>query len=279
MEAEQLSKLLRRPEGPTLDFKREWYKINDPNGEIKSRQRDELIKDVLALANGNASTAGEMAYLVIGAGDKLDAVATREVFDVGDLPSPRQQILQLVAASADPPLEDIECDVASLDSKRLLVITVPPTPYLHETTRRLEASSGTYNEYVVFIRRGEDIRIASAKERAEILAVRQLRYNEQRNVPPVPFGILVGAIAGGLVTLSLADKITGGGASGRIAGLIVGAVVFGLLGAMMGSLYKQFLFLRLRWGRLPLVGQAIIITVFTALMGFWAVSLWTQITR
>lgn len=42
------------------------------DGNIKKRQRHELIKDILALVNGNANVAGETVYLIIGADDDLD---------------------------------------------------------------------------------------------------------------------------------------------------------------------------------------------------------------
>lgn len=35
MDAEKLKRLLYQDESATLDFKREWYKIDDSNGETK----------------------------------------------------------------------------------------------------------------------------------------------------------------------------------------------------------------------------------------------------
>lgn len=66
---DQLRALLSKPEAATLDFKREFYKLNDPDQLTKEKQRGEFTKDILALANGNAANAGETAYLIIGADD------------------------------------------------------------------------------------------------------------------------------------------------------------------------------------------------------------------
>ena len=71
MDQQHLAQLLLKPEGPSLEFKREFYKNYSEKGEAGKRQRGEFIKDILSLANGDASTAGDTAYLIFGAGDEL----------------------------------------------------------------------------------------------------------------------------------------------------------------------------------------------------------------
>ncbi len=48
---EFLFTLLSKEEGPTLDFKRKPYLIYAEDKMVKDKQRGELIKDILALAN------------------------------------------------------------------------------------------------------------------------------------------------------------------------------------------------------------------------------------
>lgn len=54
MDEKMLRSLLReKNETDWLDFKRKW-KLYDANGTLNTDERDELIKDVLGLANGNS---------------------------------------------------------------------------------------------------------------------------------------------------------------------------------------------------------------------------------
>ena len=48
---------ISRYDNPKLDFKRQWYKEAD----VKT----ELIKDIIALANGNIHTIGQNSFLII----------------------------------------------------------------------------------------------------------------------------------------------------------------------------------------------------------------------
>ncbi|MGM3308474.1 hypothetical protein ACSQ6I_21280 [Anabaena sp. WFMT] len=68
MDSNSLQQLISQPkESAKLDFKIELYKIYEPKptvqsdiqnwAELKEQQWAELIKDVLALANGNIGTA------------------------------------------------------------------------------------------------------------------------------------------------------------------------------------------------------------------------------
>jgi predicted HTH transcriptional regulator len=137
MERERVEQLLTQPEGPTLDFKQEWYHLSHSSHDVRRFQRDELVKDIIALANGSATTAGETAYLIIGADDAIGPNGRRELYDVSDpLPS-RRELLDKINSACAPALEDLRCEAMEIAGKRLLVIAIPPSPHLHETTREL----------------------------------------------------------------------------------------------------------------------------------------------
>ncbi len=178
MDTEKLRRLLRQrePENLKLDFKRKLYAINHSDPKVRDVQWDEFIRDVLALANGNIGTVGQEGHLVVGAADKLNQQGTRDLYDVGDVKLSAQQILQKVNAASRPRLPDLDIETVVLEEKRILVITIPPTPYLHETTRTLKTPKTTYQENTVFIRRGESIRPASTSERQAILAEKFERF-------------------------------------------------------------------------------------------------------
>ncbi|HAX71007.1 MAG TPA: ATP-binding protein [Anaerolineales bacterium] len=248
---EFLFTLLSKEEGPTLDFKRKPYLIYAEDKIVKDKQRGELIKDILALANGNSIVAGDTAYLVIGADDKKREDGTRTLFDVGNHRLTARNILDIVNSACEPALEDVFCDELEFESNRLLVITINPTPYLHETIRRLETSDSFFSERTVFVRHNEGTEVASAKERDTISQIKRFRFGERRNPPGVPFGVLLGGVVGGIMGYSTAkhrpDNNQNSNESYGIAGTIFGVT----LGWTSASIYRNYYEIRSNWHRVP----------------------------
>ena len=175
MDIYKLKELLQKSEGQKLDFKRKFYEINHEDKRVQKRHWDELIKDILALGNGNVSTALKNGYLIIGVSDHRNPDGTRDLFDVGELPDIDNRILSKVNSACEPPFEDIHLDYFSQDEKRILTIKIPPHPKnLYQTTRQLETASGRkYPESTTFIRRGENIEIAKLSEIEGILVAKK----------------------------------------------------------------------------------------------------------
>jgi len=191
MTPEELSQILVRPEGLKLDFKRE-YKLNSqpPAGVDKQEwqklvkgQLDELIKDVIALTNGNSGTVGQDALLIVGVDDKPDSMGIRPLYDTSHLQITSKEIIDKVNAVCDPPIPEILCERVKLSGKTILVIKIPPSPHLHETKRDLNIPKGnfdstgkfvnlkadkTYTAHTAFIRRGEGIFPATSAERSAL---------------------------------------------------------------------------------------------------------------
>ncbi len=184
MDAEKLNRLLRQPEGLKLEFKQTLYRLNDTDPQQRAIGWDALIRDILALANGNVGASEQPAYLIIGVGDKLNSDGSRELFNVGDAIPTTPEILSRVNANCHPPLLDIRCETVRIDNKRIFVITIPPTPYLHQTTRRLVGPNGrtAYQENSVFIRVGETTKVASPAELTGVLADKQKILKPQESV-------------------------------------------------------------------------------------------------
>ncbi len=238
MDSQMVGRLLQRPESATLEFKRKFYDIDAANGEAKKRQRCEMVKDILSLANGNANVAGETAYLIIGADDALDDEGNRALFDIGALEVKSQRLLKIVNAYCEPPLQDLLCESVEIEGARLLVITIPPSPHLHETTQKLETPSQTYSPYMVFVRHDEDVALASAREREAIAQLKRLRYHEAQNAPPVEFGAALGAVfIGNAMSNHLVE--TTGKKDLRPIGWLIGGLLGALAGGSMGSAYKS----------------------------------------
>ena len=145
----------------------------------------------------------------------------------------------IINAYCEPPIQDLLCELVSIEGTRLLVITIPPSPHLHETTQKLETPSQTYSPYVVFVRRDETVDLASAREREAIAQLKRVRYHEARNVPPVQFGAAVGALligsAGGNYFVEKTGK-----KELRPLGWLIGGLLGGLNGSMLGGAYKEW---------------------------------------
>ncbi|MCB0174374.1 MAG: putative DNA binding domain-containing protein [Anaerolineae bacterium] len=175
MDVKKLEQLLREyePEDLKLDLKQKLHAIHHTDKKVQQAQWNELIKDILALANGNVGTSGQPGYLIIGIADKLNEYGTRDLYDVGELNVTSTQILHKVNSACSPPLPDLRTKVIEYQRKRILVITIPPTPHLHETTKPLKTPGTTYQEHTVFIRRKEGIGLASTAERQAIQREKQ----------------------------------------------------------------------------------------------------------
>jgi predicted HTH transcriptional regulator len=177
----QVSQLVSQPrESAKVDFKIELYKIYLPKPEVpaevqkwsdtKELQWGEIVKDILSLANGNVGTAGQPGYLIIGADDKLKPDGTLNLRDIGDETPTQKLILEKVNSYCDPPLPDLCCDIIILEGKRLLVISIPPSPYLHRLTKQLKTPKKEFSPHTALVRRcdGEKIYEASPKEQEAI---------------------------------------------------------------------------------------------------------------
>jgi predicted HTH transcriptional regulator len=115
MDSKRLSNLIKRPEGPKLDFKQ------TIDLEIESG-RKELAKDVCAIAN----TKGGRGYIIIGIEDK-----TKRVVGIGGLDITEEQIQQIVTSRSEPPIP-ISLEFVEYDRKTLGVISIydgPHKPY------------------------------------------------------------------------------------------------------------------------------------------------------
>lgn len=195
MTSEELTRIISQPEGLKLDFKRE-YKLarTPPDGmdidvqdwaKYREGQWNELIKDILALANGNIGTSGQKGILVIGVGDELMSNGARRLYDTSHLQLDTQQILAKVNSASNPPFPDLICKRVDLNGKSICVITIPPSPHIYETTRQLNTfrldfddktrrltaiKDKSYTAQTVFIRRGENIYPATDQERQALMA-------------------------------------------------------------------------------------------------------------
>jgi hypothetical protein len=274
MDQIKLRKLLSSPEGPNLEFKRYFHAIKHADPIVKGYQRDELIRDIVSLANNNTSTAGDNAYLIIGADDRLDEDGKRQLFDVDKSLPDESKLLDIINPAIDPPLAQLICEWVEMDGKRLYVITIPPDGNLHETRRQLKTGENTYySEHVVFIRHGEKIGIASAKERAAIQELRRKRAYQQ-NIPLTLFIMIVAVFIGVTSAVNVAKSSTPQlPFLATLIIVIVGALVFGFFGYVVSGILKMAVEVRVDWYRYN-KPQKIVVGIFGFLVGIGLLYMW-----
>lgn len=108
MDKKKLMSLIRREEGPKLDFK---LKLDLSNETGKK----ELTKDICAIANSN----GGRGYIVVGVQDK-----TKRIFGLDNSSVfTEEQIQQIITSRCEPPIP-IQIDFIYIDNKKVGVISI-----------------------------------------------------------------------------------------------------------------------------------------------------------
>ncbi len=149
-----------KDESPKVEFKLKY----ELTGQNKSKNLDELAKDLLALTNTAGRAADDFAYLIIGAGDTLKPDGTRDAFDVRSSNFTAEQFLNIVNARCTPPVAEFRYEVIDQGGNFYGVVEIPPSPYIHELTRNLDTPRGSWQLGGVLIRRGSQIGIAGRSE-------------------------------------------------------------------------------------------------------------------
>ncbi|HOM02371.1 MAG TPA: ATP-binding protein [Acetivibrio sp.] len=107
MDCYKLKRLLKKEEGPKLDFKAEL------NLSTESEKK-ELTKDVIAMANSR----GGRGYILLGIEDK-----TKKILGIDPKGYKEEQIQQIIYNRCDPPVP-ISVDFVEMEGKTVGVITV-----------------------------------------------------------------------------------------------------------------------------------------------------------
>lgn len=115
MDTKKFLNLLKKIEGPKLDFK-QCINIDSDGG------KKELAKDVCAIANSR----GGRGYLIIGVEDK-----TKKILGIGEANFDEEKIQQIISSRIDPPIP-ISLEIFKYQGKKIAIITIydgPQKPY------------------------------------------------------------------------------------------------------------------------------------------------------
>jgi hypothetical protein len=247
MDDKLLKELLNnKKEEDRLEFKQR-LEIYQSDGKISDFKRDEMIKDILGLANGNSHIIRETKYLIVGADNsKFDDNGIRALHDVSYGVPAQSEIIKWLNSACSPAIVGLECDIYPFNGVNLFIIVIPPTFDIHETTRELNAS-GHFNKYTVFMRQDEHTVPASVRDGITIQRLKHLHRQEVAN----PSAGWLGAVIGGIVTLLLwggESKITQTNSNLSISAIrIVAGSIGAFLGAEIGWLVQEFNSTRYAW--------------------------------
>ncbi|MCK5729010.1 MAG: ATP-binding protein [Methylococcales bacterium] len=146
-----LDELLNMDESPKLDFKQIW-KQDDVNGEY--------IKDILSLANGNPQHMNEDAYLVFGVSDdkqSIHDISDERLFHptkYPDLLKLKAYLLTTLNNFSTPTFLGLHLEFIESEGGRVLLITIPPHPYLLSLSKDLTVKNRTDKKGTVYYRIG-----------------------------------------------------------------------------------------------------------------------------
>lgn len=207
MDEKQLKKLLHESnEQDWFDFKAK-LKLYQVDGKPANQPRAEFIKDILGLANGNSHIIRKTKYLIIGVDDKeFDENGMRILHDVGYKVPSQSELVQWLSGTCTPAVVGLERELVLFQGINLLVITIPPTFDLHETTHELVTPKATFQKHTVFMRQGEHTVPASVREGVTIQQLKHLHRQEITN----PSSVWIGAIAGGIVAFVFSGALING---------------------------------------------------------------------
>jgi len=235
----ELLEIIHKTETPTLEFKSTFYTLQDVLGNENKRQKDEMLRDILALANGSIETVGQPAYLIFGVSDQISDDGHRKIVGVEPNLPCADDLLKMLRAVSAPPIAHLETEWFLIDSKHIYVICVPFSPYLHETIRDFQTDKQKYTRYVVFSRQNSEIIVANASERKALEDLKAFRFRDRKHVPNVLAGGLIGAVLLGSLIGSNPERIFQKPVSKQLA-WVTGGLIGALFGSLMGYNLESF---------------------------------------
>ena len=248
MDEKLLKKLLHeRQEQDWFDFKGK-LKLYQADGKLVDRQRDELLKDILGLANGNSRIVRKTKYLIIGADDKkFDENGMRILYDVDYAVPSQSDLAKWLKDACSPAVVGLDCEKVTFQEHNLFIISIPPTFDLHETTRELITSNATFQKYTVFMRQDEHTVPASVRDGLTIQQLKHLFRQEIANPPSIWVGTITGGIVAFILSKTLAESLQ---TTPRISEAFARTIVTGvgiLFGNQIGWYAKLFNETRYDW--------------------------------
>ena len=175
MTREELNNLIEQWENAKVDFKRQWYWNDNMPNNIKETNKNELVKDLIALTNGDVYSTDKRAYLIVGIDDNTREIYNFDKSAILPLDKLKQQLFTLLNNYAQP--EFLALDIELVDE--VLIISIPPRGSLISLSKDLKLkNNNTDKKGTTYYRVGEDIRVASS----EVVGEFEKAFGHDKNI-------------------------------------------------------------------------------------------------
>ena len=157
MNKDKLREILSGYENERVEFKLIYALKKSP------KMKDEFAKDIIALANAAGRKDDDTAYLIVGAGDKLDPGGARQRLNVSESDYNISDLRKLVNMRCTHSIS-LTFEPVELDGSRYGIFTIPLSPYVHHLIKDLDTPTGLWRKHSVLTRIGDQVQVADPRE-------------------------------------------------------------------------------------------------------------------
>lgn len=170
MNKEEIEQLLSKDESPVLEFKREWYWLEDAPMDEKNKLWGEFFKDLISLCNGYLDYVGHDRYLIYGFCEKERRIYPVEISKINALKDLRQfkkKVIERLEQLVDHPALELDIEIVKLDTGNILALRIPSPKRVSELKSLLTTKTRTLDPGSILVRKGQEndaVRTATPKE-------------------------------------------------------------------------------------------------------------------
>ncbi len=169
--------LLVQNEDGRLDFKQKSYILS---GNERHFQIGELTKDILSLANGNPSVAGETVYLFLGAEDKMNVDGERGIHPIRHESLTESQLINIINKRCEPRFNSLIIHNEYVNDVPVVIIEIPPSPEIYHLGEDMQdAKRTTHPRGTTFIRTGDSVTTASPNEAKALEHIKKAAFEHR----------------------------------------------------------------------------------------------------
>jgi GTPase SAR1 family protein len=196
IEMEEVERLLNQDESPILEFKREWYWLDDAVKSDRTKLWGEFYKDIISLCNGYIDYVGRDRYLIYGFCERERRVYPLDRSRISHLQNLRElkrKVIERLEELLDAPLLELDVEIVKLDAGDVLVLRIPSPKRIAELKAELTTKTRTLDPGSALVRKGQDsdsIRSATPNEyqmlKAEFDKFREISVSVEQQVKNNP---------------------------------------------------------------------------------------------
>lgn len=159
IEKEYIETLLEKDESPILEFKREWYWLDDAEEKDRSQYWGEFYKDIISLCNGYTNYVGKTRYLIYGFCENERSIYSVDYSRIASIRNTRdlkRKVIERLENLLNTPLLEFDVEFVTIKNKTLLVFQIPCPKNISELKSQLTTKTRTLDPGAVLIRKGQN---------------------------------------------------------------------------------------------------------------------------